>query len=168
MEDIHRKAIRKSWTTLINSITNEQTSHMMDYLVENEVLTMGMREEIEYERKTSDRNRKLFGLIPKRGPRAFQTLVDALLQNGLNHIVEKLLSNVIETPPVPDTTAILPTDTTPSDNTTECNICMTYTISVALTPCGHTLCSSCGDRIVRQGECCFCKQSVTNVQRIYF
>ena len=200
MEDIHRTAIKKSWTTLINSITNDQLSNIMDFLVENEILTFGMKEEIECEQITSNKNRKLMTIIPKRGPRAFGLFVEALLQNRLNHIVDVLLSNVMVPPTRVEPVAVIPSThdlpppvvepvadipsthdlsgpsitatpttihSTLQNDATECNICMSDTISVALTPCGHTLCSSCGDRFWREGTCCFCKQPVANFIRIF-
>ena len=50
----------------------------------------------------------------------------------------------------------------------ECNICMDARMSVVLIPCGHALCSGCGDRMLRENCCCFCKQSISRLQKLYF
>ena len=157
----------------------------MDYLMEKTILTPSMREVIECVTTTSAKNRKLLSIIPRRGPRAFEIFVDSLFLNDLNFMAEYLLLHVVE--PQEDTIQAstpvnIQTETTHSDRNdvvtaqaenstqvdhTECNICMNDTISVALNPCGHTLCSSCGDTFLQQRSCCFCKQRVTSLIRIY-
>ena len=164
--------------------------NIMDYLTERQILTMGMRETIECERSTTTKARALLTILPKRGPLTFQHFVDALLQHDACHIADILLSNVDlpshdrpstsiqEHPEVPrrDRSTIeepneeirreRPAETEVPDPVT-CTICMENAISVTFDPCGHTLCSSCGDRISRQNTCCFCHQPITRMIRIY-
>ena len=46
-----------------------------------------------------------------------------------------------------------------------CCICMTETVVIVFTPCGHTFCTNCSKRSV---VCHICRQMVTNRVRIYF
>lgn len=190
MENVHRRAITKSWVTLVHSLTSEHTMRIMDFLVENDILTVGMREAIECERTTSAINRKMLDIVKRRGPHAFGIFVEALLQNDLNHIADVLLFNVnvpsqntrgiVSHPGVTqqnntsrrENSEVAPrfkqeSPNESNDECTECNICMSDRIAVALAPCGHTLCSSCGDRFLRERSCCFCKQRVVSLIRIY-
>lgn len=164
MEQVHRTAIRKSWTTIINSLTSDQIISVSDYLTEQNILTMAMREEIECEPRTSSKTRSLLNIIQKRGPRAFEALVDSLLRSGANHVTSVLLSNAGES--VPETRNGRFTDTEHTDHVI-CNICMENTITVAFDPCGHTMCSECGERCMRQTKCCYCRHDVIRMIRIF-
>jgi len=170
MEQPHRNAIRKSWTTIVNSLTSDQVDIIVDNLTEQNMLTMGMRETILCEHRTTAKIRALLGIVQKRGPCAFQSLVDSLLKSGANHVTDVLLSNVDE--PVEETRNVRSTLTCTEENQSvsehgTCTICMDNSISVAFDPCGHTFCSPCGERILRQRTCCYCHQSVARLMRIY-
>ena len=141
MEQSHRNAIRKSWTILVRSFTNDQIINIVDHLTERDILTMGMRETIECEQGTTAKVRTLLTIIQKRGPHAFQCLVDSMLQSDAGHTAEILLSNVnlpslerpVSTIREPDevqqnTVPIVSESTEVSDHVT-CTICMDKAIS---------------------------------------
>lgn len=172
MEDVHRTAIRKSWTTIINSIIAEQTLCIVDFLVENEILTMSMRDQIICEKLDVAKNRTLITILQRRGPQAFQLFIESLLQNNLNHVADKILSNVSGRGNTPrsmtaSNNTTVSTTNSINEDTNICNICMDNRISVTLDPCGHTLCSTCGDIFLRKHECCYCKQYVTKLITIF-
>ena len=172
MDDIYRKAIKRKWNTIISGVTKEQASSIMDFLVENDILNEDTREWIERERSKACINTKLFGLVSKKGHRAFLLLIEALFQNQLDSIANKLLTYVAaqssEQPFVatPSSPATIVTKAN-QDDITECNVCMNDTKTVALIPCGHTLCSQCANTILNEGSCCFCKRDVTSTLRIF-
>ena len=175
MEEVHRRAIRRSWTKIIDSVMPEQLVGMMDYMLENGILNMGMRDDILCERLESDKNRKLLSIVMKRGPRAFQIFVESLLQNDLNDLADIVLSHVEDTPaPIPPLPPTVPeprpqlvNDSSNNVENNECAICMDSQVSVVLIPCGHTLCSQCGETVMRQKSCCFCKQDVVTLNRFF-
>jgi len=47
-----------------------------------------------------------------------------------------------------------------------CTICTTERITIALNPCGHVFCNSCGQK--QRNQCYICRCSVSNRLRIYF
>jgi hypothetical protein len=47
-----------------------------------------------------------------------------------------------------------------------CPVCFTETVNVAITPCGHTFCSSCSKR--QMTECCVCRGRIMNRQKLFF
>ena len=194
MENVHRLAIQKSWTSIINSLSCKETSSVIDYLVEHNILTIGLSEGIKCEKHVLEQNRKLMSTLQRRGPSAFEIFIEALLQNDLNHIADIVLSNVRENKNTGQTTTTTvsmggadPKTFTPAQSTTgsnpidkavardvnlimdntECNICMDNKISVALNPCGHTFCSDCGHTFLTQKTCCYCHQSVSSLIRIF-
>lgn len=48
-----------------------------------------------------------------------------------------------------------------------CHICLTKPISIAITPCGHTICDSCCKTIHIRGKCPFCRHTITEFFKIY-
>ena len=183
MENIHRLALKKSWTSIINSLSLEDTSSVIDYLVERDILTICLSERIKCERHILEQNRTFLTILQRRGPRAFETFIEALLHNGLDQIAEIILSHVSKAGNTKthkngaetnitaqtitgsnDETKDVTTNTT---DTTECQICMDNKISVAFIPCGHVYCARCGDIFLKQNSCCYCKQNVTSLIKIY-
>lgn len=177
MEQHHKTAIRKSWTTLVQSLTHDQVVNMIDHLTTHDMLTMSMRETIECETQTTAKIRALLTIIQKRGPRAFTTFVDALLHAGAGHVTEKLLANVSTpelptprptvAPPTPHPVAATVQDT---NDSMICNICLDNRISVAFDPCGHTVCSTCADRLTinrLRMSCCYCHTPIVRNIRIF-
>jgi hypothetical protein len=47
-----------------------------------------------------------------------------------------------------------------------CPVCFTEPVNVAITPCGHTFCSTCSKR--QMTECCVCRGKIMNRQKLYF
>jgi len=167
MDDIYRKAIKRKWNTIISGVSKERALRIMDFLVENDILDADIREWIEREKSKEYINTKLFGFVSKKGQRAFLLLLEALFQNQLDSIANKLLSYVsAQSKEQPIVTLSSATNVSKS-NDIECNICMNDKKSVTLIPCGHTFCYSCGDQFFEEEKCCFCKQKVTHLQRIF-
>ena len=54
------------------------------------------------------------------------------------------------------------------DRPIDCRICMETALSMAFIPCGHTLCNNCSEMILKDHVCCFCKQRISYVQKLYF
>jgi len=54
------------------------------------------------------------------------------------------------------------------DRSIDCRICMETALSMAFIPCGHTLCNNCSEMILKDHVCCFCKQRISYVQKLYF
>jgi hypothetical protein len=48
-----------------------------------------------------------------------------------------------------------------------CNICLTRPISIAITPCGHTMCDTCCKTIHVRGKCPFCRHTISEFFKIY-
>ena len=51
------------------------------------------------------------------------------------------------------------------DSELACVVCFKNQVSVALLPCGHTLCKLC---CVQLSECCFCKRTIHSFKKIFF
>jgi hypothetical protein len=56
---------------------------------------------------------------------------------------------------------------TSHSETPNCNICLTKPISIAITPCGHTMCDSCCKTIHVRGKCPFCRHTISEFFKIY-
>mmetsp|Transcript_20439 Transcript_20439/g.56718 ORF Transcript_20439/g.56718 Transcript_20439/m.56718 type:complete len:180 (-) Transcript_20439:301-840(-) len=49
----------------------------------------------------------------------------------------------------------------------DCCVCMGSGPVVALTPCGHLVCTTCSSRFARGSECPICRQSVCGYQNLF-
>lgn len=93
MEKIHQDIIKANYSTLVR---NMMTSSVAGHLFASNVITDEMRQQIEAEKSSYDRNRKLLSIILRRGPRAFTGLRMALLKSNQRDL-SKLLAPENET-----------------------------------------------------------------------
>ncbi|KAK3101290.1 hypothetical protein FSP39_016461 [Pinctada imbricata] len=89
MEDRHKEALRKSWTFLMENITPDE---LVDYLYANEVFTDYMKEEIDIKGTRREKISCMLTTILKRGPHAFQKLMDGLRACSMEFIADKVES----------------------------------------------------------------------------
>ena len=71
-----------------------------DYLIQDDVLTIGMCEVIEAEKTRAQQNRTFLGIFLKRGPHAFTSFINALKESGNAFIaqhLEECLTNLEQT-----------------------------------------------------------------------
>ncbi|XP_062576248.1 death domain-containing protein CRADD-like [Saccostrea cucullata] len=87
MEHRHREAIRKNWTFLLENLIVDE---LMDFLISHSILTENMKEEVEIQRTRREKATQLLFIVQKRGPQAFQTLVDGLKECQMGFIAERL------------------------------------------------------------------------------
>lgn len=78
MEKIHQDIIKANYSTLVR---NMMTSSVAEHPFASNVITDEMRQQIEAEKTSYDRNRKLLSIILRRGPRVFTGLRMALLKS---------------------------------------------------------------------------------------
>ncbi|KAK3608140.1 hypothetical protein CHS0354_004795, partial [Potamilus streckersoni] len=95
MEEVNKRAIRQNWSFLIQNI---DIISLTDCLREDDTLTNDMCEQIEVERTTRDKIAKFLSIIMRRGPHAFDKLVQGLKKTDQTFIAEKLLQSVHNTP----------------------------------------------------------------------
>lgn len=93
MEKIHQDIIKANYSTLVR---NMMTSSVAGHLFASNVITDEMRQQIEAEKTSYDRNRKLLSIILRRGPRAFTGFRMALLKSNQRDL-SKLLAPENET-----------------------------------------------------------------------
>ena len=68
--------------------------------------------------------------------------------NNMNLILDKIKKQYIE-----------------NKNQIECAICMENKVEYVTVPCGHLYCSKCIDLV---NNCFFCRNQITQIQKIYF
>lgn len=88
MEKRHQDIIKANYSTLVQNIT---TSSVAGHLFASNIITDEMRQQIEAEKTSYDRNRKLLSIILRRGPRAFTGLRMALLKANQRDLFKLLL-----------------------------------------------------------------------------
>ena len=55
-----------------------------------------------------------------------------------------------------------------STSALQCSICYCGTIDACFSPCGHTYCAACADKIFVRQKCAFCNQPIKKIQPLYF
>ncbi|XP_069098758.1 caspase-2 [Pleurodeles waltl] len=91
MQEAHQQALKKNRVCLAKQL---ELAELLELLVEEDVITMVMREAIEAKSGSFKQNIELLNLLPKRGPRAFEAFCEALHETKQGHL-EKLLQNAI-------------------------------------------------------------------------
>lgn len=87
MDPNNQDLIKLNYTTLVRKMTSSVAGH----LFASNIITDEMRQQIEVEKTSYDRNRKLLSIILLRGPRAFRGLRMALMKANQTEL-SKLLS----------------------------------------------------------------------------
>lgn len=88
MEQKYQDIIKSNYSTLVRSMT---TSSVAGHLFASSIITDEMRQQIEAERTSYDRNRKLLSIILRRGPRAFTGLRMALMKANQTDLSKLLI-----------------------------------------------------------------------------
>lgn len=91
MEHIHREAIRKNWTYLLENLMIDD---LLDYLLSHSIISDNMKEEVEIQGTRREKATQLLFIIQKRGPQAFQALLNGLRECGMGFIAERLEQSV--------------------------------------------------------------------------
>ncbi|XP_078511975.1 caspase-2 isoform X2 [Lissotriton helveticus] len=89
MQDAHQQALKKNRVSLAKQL---ELDELLELLVEEDVITMVMREAIEAKSGSFKQNIELLNLLPKRGPRAFEVFCEALHETKQGHL-KQLLQN---------------------------------------------------------------------------
>jgi hypothetical protein len=93
MEQIHQDVIKKNYSTLVKKI---RTSTVARHLFDSNIITDEMKQQIETEKTNYDQNRKLLGIILRRGPKAFRGVRMALMKASQTDLF-KLLTDSEDT-----------------------------------------------------------------------
>ncbi|XP_056003365.1 uncharacterized protein LOC130049568 [Ostrea edulis] len=90
MEQKHQDLIKLNYTTLVRKMTS---STVAGHLFAANIITDEMRQQIEAEKKSYDRNRKPLTIILRRGPKAFRGLRMALMKAGQTDLSKLLIDS---------------------------------------------------------------------------
>lgn len=88
MEQKHQDIIKANYTTLEKKI---MTSSVVGHLFVSNILTNEMRQQIEAEKTSYERNRKLISIILSGGPNAFRGLRMALMKSNQTDLSRLLI-----------------------------------------------------------------------------
>ncbi|XP_061191758.1 uncharacterized protein LOC133200003 [Saccostrea echinata] len=88
MEQKHKDIIKANYSTLVK---NMMSTHVVGHLFASGIITDEMRQQIEAEKTSYDRNRKLISIILRRGKRAFTGLKVALMKADQNELSKVLI-----------------------------------------------------------------------------
>ena len=75
MNDIHNEVLRKNRVTVLDHM---DTDRVIEYLLQDSIITRQHYDEVKSERTPRDRAIKLLDLLPTRGPGAFKSLWNAI------------------------------------------------------------------------------------------
>ena len=93
MEPKHQDIIKANYTTLVKKMI---PSSVIGHLFVSKNITDEMKQQIEAEKTSYDRNRKLLSIILRRGPKAFRGLRMALMKSNQTEL-SKLLADSDDT-----------------------------------------------------------------------
>lgn len=87
MEQYQQNLIKSNYSTLVKEM---KAIPVAGYLMKDHIISDEMQQQIQFEKTTYGRNRKLLSLILKKGPKAFHGLKRALLKVSQNNLVKLL------------------------------------------------------------------------------
>ncbi|XP_061190600.1 uncharacterized protein LOC133198533 [Saccostrea echinata] len=93
MEQYQQNLIKSNYSTLVKEM---KAIPVAGYLMKDHVITDEMHQQIQFEKTTYSRNRKLLSIILKKGPKAFHGLKRALLKAGQNDVAKLLIKEESE------------------------------------------------------------------------
>ena len=67
---------------------------LLDYLLSHSIISDNMKEEVEIQGTRREKATQLLFIIQKRGPQAFQALLNGLRECGMGFIAERLEQSV--------------------------------------------------------------------------
>ncbi|KAK3105001.1 hypothetical protein FSP39_014925 [Pinctada imbricata] len=91
MNEDDRKILQRNRTYIIKNIHN--IDDVNSQLFEHEVFSEGMRDEVEAEGTKEKRIRKLLDIVPRRGPTAFRSFIQVLVDTDNSHVADTLYPN---------------------------------------------------------------------------
>lgn len=94
MELKHQDIIKANYSTLVKKM---MPNPVAGHLYASNIITDEMRQQIEAERTSHDRNRKLISIILRRGSRAFMGLSMALMKANQADLPRLLMNNDADT-----------------------------------------------------------------------
>ena len=94
MDEKYKKAIQKNWTTLVGGVSSDQVTRITDNLVQCDILTRRMKQDIEDQCTAASKMRQILLTLQKRGPLAFQALLDIMLICDATDLIEMLLFHI--------------------------------------------------------------------------
>ncbi|XP_038064581.1 caspase-2-like [Patiria miniata] len=87
MEDSDKRRLRRNRCALVDNI---EPSRILDHLIECEVFTPDMCQDITSKSTTKEQTGKLLNMLEKRGCDAYRLFRNTLLKTDYEHLVEKL------------------------------------------------------------------------------
>ena len=93
MDELHKKAIIKSYIYLVNNL---DFNDIGDYLIQEEILNEEHCEEIKARNTRAERVREFLRILQTRGPRAYDTFIKALNKSN-NGFIASHLEKIRET-----------------------------------------------------------------------
>ena len=101
MDELHKKTIIKNYEDLVKDLDFKD---IRDYLIQEEILNEEHCEEIEARKTRADRVREFLRILQTRGPRAYDSFINALNKSNKEYIASDL-EKFRETLGVPSPTA---------------------------------------------------------------
>jgi hypothetical protein len=93
MEQYQQNLIKSNYSTLVKEMN---AIPVAGYLMKDHVITDEQQQQIQFEKTTYSRNRKLLSIILRKGPKAFYGLKRALLKAGQNELAKLLIKEESE------------------------------------------------------------------------
>jgi len=91
MSHLHRELLRKNGTFLVQNLHFD--SLFLDFMQTNNILTNEMIQEIEDCNTKQAKVNRFLSILPKRGPKAFNTFIEALSVSDQCMISKKLIDS---------------------------------------------------------------------------
>lgn len=97
MEEKHRTVIKHNRVVLIKDTID--AAGIADYLCATTIFTQSMVDDVQVAQTPSEKNRRVYDTIVKRGPAAFNALLNALVLTGNGHLATLLRGSELEKDP---------------------------------------------------------------------
>lgn len=92
MNKKHKDILQKNQSFLVNNLTVSAVEDICDRLLQDQILTPGSKDTILNQTpRPQQQTRELLSNLPKRGPKAFSSFINALNETGNEFIVKELL-----------------------------------------------------------------------------
>jgi len=174
--DISRRSLNLSHRTLVNNINTHDLNMILSEIERTKFLTEAQIRDIKDLHVLSLQSRILLSKISRTGVNGYKKFTSILFHLEQFNLLQTLTDNedtlVTERNHQKKLKVDYELNSTACNSQqtidTECKICMQATLSVAIIPCGHTLCYNCGEIILKDHICCFCKHRISYLQNLYF
>ena len=88
MEQRHRDILRNNWVFLMENLTLD---YLLPILFQNRILSEDLIEQIKSENTSKLKNYAFLTILQRRGSKAFDACVQALVESDQNHVAERLM-----------------------------------------------------------------------------